>query len=50
MMSLVTSRPCILDFDHLRVFVSRAKNDIYCERNYVSIKRLTSEYCLVALL
>ena len=36
--------------DHLRVFVPRAKNDIYREGNYVYIKRLTSEYCPVALL
>ena len=36
--------------DHLRVFVPRAKNDIYREGNYVYIKRLTSKYCPVALL
>ena len=36
--------------DHLRVFIPRAKNDIYREGNYVYIKRLTSEYCPVALL
>ena len=35
---------------HLRVFVPRAKYDIYREGNYVYIKRLTSEYCPVALL
>ena len=35
--------------DHLRVFVPRAKNDIYREGNYVYIKRLTSKYCPVAL-
>ena len=51
-MKLVTSRPRILYFfpDHLRVFVSRAKNYIYREGNYVYIKRLTSVYCPVALL
>lgn len=37
-------------FDHLRVFVSRAKNDVYPEDNYVYIKRLGSKYCPVALL
>ena len=36
--------------DHLRVFVPRAKNDIYRDGNYVYIKRLTSKYCPVALL
>ena len=36
--------------DHLRVFVPKAKNDIYREGNYVYIKRLTSKYCPVALL
>ena len=36
--------------DHLRVFVPRAKNDIYRVGNYVYIKRLTSVYCPVALL
>ena len=36
--------------DHLRVFVPRAKNDIYREGNYVYIKRLTSKYFPVALL
>ena len=36
--------------EHLTVFVPRAKNDIYREGNYVYIKRLTSKYCLVALL
>ena len=44
--------PAHLEFfpDHLRVFVPRAKNDIYREGNYVYIKRLTSVYCPVALL
>ena len=36
--------------DHLRVFVLRAKNDIYREGSYVYIKRLASQYCPVALL
>ena len=36
--------------DRLRVFVPKAKNDIYRESNYVYIKRLTSEYCPVTLL
>ena len=36
--------------DYLRVFVPRAKNDIYREGNYVYIKRLNSVYCPVALL
>ena len=51
MMNLVTSRPFILNFfpDHLRVFITKAKNDIYREGNYVYIKRLTSEYCPVTL-
>ena len=35
---------------HLRVFVPKAKNDIYCEGNYVYIKRLTSKYCPVTRL
>ena len=44
--------PVHLEFfpDCLRVFVPRAKNDIYREGNYVYIKRLNSQYCLVALL
>ena len=44
--------PLHLEFfpDHLRVFATRAKNDIYCESNYVYIKRLASQYCLVLLL
>ena len=52
MMNLVTLRPRILSFfpDHLRVFVPRAKNDIYREGNYVYIKRLGNKYCPVALL
>ena len=43
--------PVHLEFfpDHLRVFVPKAKNDIYREGNYVYIKRLTSEYCPVTL-
>ena len=42
--------PVHLEFfpDHLRVFVPRAKNDIYREGNYVYIKRLASQYCPVA--
>ena len=42
--------PVHLEFfpDHLRVFVPRAKNDIYREGNYVCIKRLASQYCPVA--
>ena len=36
--------------DYVRVFVPRAKHDVYREGNYVYIKRLTSEYCPVALL
>ena len=44
--------PAHLEFfpDHLRVFVPRAKNDIYREGNYLYIKRLTNVYCPVALL
>ena len=44
--------PSHLEFfpDHLRVFVPRAKNDIYREGNYVYIKRLGNKYCPVALL
>ena len=44
--------PVHLEFfpDYLRVFVPRAKNDIYREGNYVFIKRLNSQYCPVALL
>ena len=44
--------PVHLEFfpDYLRVFVPRAKNDIYREGNYVYIKRLNSQYCPVALL
>ena len=37
-------------FPDLRVFVPRAKNDIYREGNYVYIKRLDNKYCPVALL
>jgi len=36
--------------DNLRMFVPRAKNNIYREGNYVYINRLTSKYCPVALL
>jgi len=32
------------------VFVPRAKNDVYRDRNYVYIKRLGNKYCPVALL
>ena len=44
--------PLHLEFfpDHLRVFVPKAKTDIYREGNYVYIKRLTSKSCLVTLL
>ena len=43
--------PVHLEFfpDHLRVFVPKAKTDIYREGNYVYIKRLTSEYRPVTL-
>ena len=34
----------------MRVFDSRAKNDIYLEGNYFSVKRLGNNYCPVALL
>ena len=36
--------------NHLRVFVPRAKNDVYREGNKVYIKGLFSKYCPVALL
>ena len=43
--------PVHLEFfpDHLRVFVLKAKNDIFREGNNVYIKRLSSEYCPVTL-
>ena len=36
--------------DYLKVFVPRAKNDVYRDGNYVYIKRLGNKYCPVALL
>ena len=44
--------PMDLEFfpDHLRVFVPRAKYDIYREGNYVYIKRLANKCCPVVLL
>ena len=44
--------PVHLEFfpDYLRVFVPRAKKDIYRKGNYVYIWRLNSKYCPVALL
>ena len=44
--------PMHLEFfpDHMRVFVPKATNDIYCEGNYVYIKRSGNKYCPVALL
>ena len=34
----------------MRVFVPKAKNDIYLEGNYVYVKRLGNNFCPVALL
>ena len=34
--------------DYLKVFVPRAKNDVYRDRNYVYIKRLGNKYCPMA--
>jgi len=44
--------PCHLEFfpEYLKVFVPRAKNDVYREGNYVYINRLNNQYCPVALL
>ena len=36
--------------EYMRVFVPRARNDIYREGNYVYVKRLGNNYCPVALL
>ena len=44
--------PCHLEFfpGYLKVFVPRAKNDVYREGNYVYISRLNNHYCPVVLL
>ena len=36
--------------EYMRVFVPRARSDIYREGNYVYVKRLSNNYCPVALL
>ena len=36
--------------EFMRVFVPRARSDIYREGNYVYVKRLSNNYCPVALL
>ena len=36
--------------EYMRVFVPRARSDIYREGNYVYVKRLGNNYCPVALL
>lgn len=38
------------EHDHARIFVPRAKNDIYREGNYVYIKKLGNKYCPVEVL
>ena len=45
-------QPAHLEFssEYLKIFVPRAKNDVYREGNYVYIKRLGSKYCAVSLL
>ena len=49
---LIHILPIHLSFesDFLKIFVPRAKNDVYREGNYVYIKRLGNEFCAVALL
>ena len=41
--------PAHLEFfpDILRIFVPKAKNDVYRERNYVHIQRLNNQFCPV---
>ena len=36
--------------DYLRIFVPKAKNDVYREGNYVYIQRLNNQYCSVTTL
>ena len=45
-------QPAHLEFssEYLKIFVPRAKNDVYREGNYIYIKRLGSKYCAVSLL
>ena len=44
--------PTHLEFfpDYLRIFVPKAKNDVYREGNYVYIQRLNNQYCPVTTL
>ena len=44
--------PTHLEFfpDYLRIFVPKAKNDVYRDENYVYIQRLYKLFCLVSIL